>query len=332
MSRRNRRRTKRRNQPAAPFPGVRVATVVVLLISVVTTTMTTTSSFRLLTGTQHRHRHGMDRHGENRNSLLARGGWGGCSITRNRSRRCLGLEDSATALGAAAFLFPTIPVASSSVSTSLSVFSHNLSIPELLLGLMGVFGVWLYLDGGDDRMRERRRLEQDEAYNKYKLEQYRYCHVEYQEHGWSLDEIAEYKEGTRPKTMLIEDEADDNEALYDNTINSVDTPTDTTNDSHTDTATEYYDGPILLAVDGTVYNVYKGRNFYGPGGEYAIFAGRDATRLLAKGKLDEETTAEQQQPLNIAERAVLATWIYTFQNKYDVVGPLHDYDRAQNSL
>ena len=37
--------------------------------------------------------------------------------------------------------------------------------------------------------------------------------------------------------------------------------------------TKDIDGPILLAADGLVFNVYKGRNFYGPGGEYAIFAG-----------------------------------------------------------
>ncbi len=32
-------------------------------------------------------------------------------------------------------------------------------------------------------------------------------------------------------------------------------------------------GPILLAADGIVYNVWKGRHFYGKGCEYAIFAG-----------------------------------------------------------
>ena len=268
-------------------------------------------------------------HSSNIDSLISLGSGGSIVISnRLRRQRHLGPDDSATSLSAI-FLLPTIPVVSSSLSTSLSLFSHDVSIPQLLLGLVGVFSLWLYLDGGDDRMRERRRLAQEEAYNKYKLEQYRYCHVDFKEHGWSLDEIAKYKDGIRPKTMLTEDE---DEASYDDTIHSVDSPNDTPNANPNDTTTEYYDGPILLAVDGTVYNVYKGRNFYGPGGEYAIFAGRDATRLLAKGKLDEETDAEQQQPLNIAERAVLATWIYTFQQKYDIVGPLHDYDRSQTSL
>ena len=82
------------------------------------------------------------------------------------------------------------------------------------------------------------------------------------------------------------------------------------------------DGPILLAVDGTVFNVYKGRNFYGKGGEYSIMAGRDATRLLARTSLEEETEEEKKKPLTIAEKAALEGWYWTFKNKYDVVGQL----------
>ena len=85
------------------------------------------------------------------------------------------------------------------------------------------------------------------------------------------------------------------------------------------------DGPILLAVDGTVFNVYKGRNFYGKGGEYSIMAGRDATRLLARTSLEEET--EEEKPLTIAEKAALEGWYWTFKNKYDVVGQLEGYSR-----
>lgn len=85
------------------------------------------------------------------------------------------------------------------------------------------------------------------------------------------------------------------------------------------------DGPILLAVDGTVFNVYKGRNFYGKGGEYSIMAGRDATRLLARTSLEEETEEEKKKPLTIAEKAALEGWYWTFKNKYDVVGRLEGY-------
>ena len=39
---------------------------------------------------------------------------------------------------------------------------------------------------------------------------------------------------------------------------------------------------------GKVYDVTPGRNFYGPGGPYENFAGRDATRGLACQSFDEE--------------------------------------------
>lgn len=86
------------------------------------------------------------------------------------------------------------------------------------------------------------------------------------------------------------------------------------------------DGPILMAVDGDVYNVWKGRHFYGPGCEYHIFAGRDATRLLAKSKLEEETEEEKSKKLNITDRASLQAWIYTFKTKYEIVGKLEGFD------
>ena len=92
------------------------------------------------------------------------------------------------------------------------------------------------------------------------------------------------------------------------------------------------DGPILIAADGSVFNVYKGRNFYLPGCEYHIFAGRNATRLLARNKLEEETEEELKRPLNIGERAYLATWMYTFKGKYDIVGKLEGFDPKTTAM
>jgi len=92
------------------------------------------------------------------------------------------------------------------------------------------------------------------------------------------------------------------------------------------------DGPILLAADGWVFNVYKGRNFYGPGAEYHVMAGRDATRLLAKTRLEEETEHEAAQPLTLAERAALAGWMFTLKNKYEIVGKLEGFDPSTTAL
>jgi len=91
-------------------------------------------------------------------------------------------------------------------------------------------------------------------------------------------------------------------------------------------------GPLLFAADGNVFNVWKGRHFYGPGCEYHIFAGRDATRLLAKQKLDEETEEEKKANLSIAEKATLQGWLYTFKSKYEVVGKLEGFNPKTTSF
>ncbi|XP_046988083.1 membrane-associated progesterone receptor component 1-like [Schistocerca americana] len=46
------------------------------------------------------------------------------------------------------------------------------------------------------------------------------------------------------------------------------------------------DGRILVAVNGNVYDVTKGKRFYGPGGPYSAFGGRDASRGLATFSVD----------------------------------------------
>jgi predicted heme/steroid binding protein len=85
------------------------------------------------------------------------------------------------------------------------------------------------------------------------------------------------------------------------------------------------EGPILMAVDGIVYNVGgDGAKFYAPGGEYHCFAGRDATRLLAKQRTEEETAAQLAVPLSVGERLVLAGWKLVLERKYVKVGVLSE--------
>ena len=88
------------------------------------------------------------------------------------------------------------------------------------------------------------------------------------------------------------------------------------------------DGPILLAADGRVFNVAPARNFYGPGGEYAVMGGTDATRFLARNSVEPETDEERAQPLNLAERAALSAWLFSLQQKYDEVGRLATDDEV----
>ena len=87
--------------------------------------------------------------------------------------------------------------------------------------------------------------------------------------------------------------------------------------------------PVYLAVRGRVFDVTPGRNFYGPGGPYANFAGRDASRGLACGSFDEDMlTKDLQGPLDALdglgdeEMETLRGWEERFLDKYLVVGRL----------
>lgn len=44
---------------------------------------------------------------------------------------------------------------------------------------------------------------------------------------------------------------------------------------------------IYVAIKGKVYDVSSRADFYGPGGSYHVFAGRDASRALALGSLEQ---------------------------------------------
>lgn len=65
------------------------------------------------------------------------------------------------------------------------------------------------------------------------------------------------------------------------------------------TGTTDQDGSrILLAINSKVFDVTKGKNFYGPGGPYGNFAGRDASRGMAKQSFDLEMLTPLDQPID----------------------------------
>ncbi|KAF8127854.1 cytochrome b5-like heme/steroid binding domain-containing protein [Boletus edulis] len=91
-------------------------------------------------------------------------------------------------------------------------------------------------------------------------------------------------------------------------------------------------GRILLAINGIVFDVTAGRNFYGPGGMYGNFAGRDASRGMAKQSFDTEMLTPIDQPLDKLEDLRPDEmyrplgWIDHFSNKYVICGRLVEND------
>jgi len=93
-------------------------------------------------------------------------------------------------------------------------------------------------------------------------------------------------------------------------------------------------GRILLAIDGIIFDVTAGRSFYGPNGMYGNFAGRDASRGMAKQSFDLEMLTPVDQPLDKLtdlqhdEIENMRGWIEHFSNKYIICGKLVENDAA----
>lgn len=86
-----------------------------------------------------------------------------------------------------------------------------------------------------------------------------------------------------------------------------------------------YDGsgdkPAYICANGSIYDVDK--SFYGPEGPYGCFAGRDASRALAKVSLEKEDLENTNlDDLTFNEKHTLNDWIAKFESKYTKVGYL----------
>ncbi|KAJ8919574.1 hypothetical protein NQ315_002196 [Exocentrus adspersus] len=83
------------------------------------------------------------------------------------------------------------------------------------------------------------------------------------------------------------------------------------------------DGRVLVAVNGNVYDVTKGKRFYGPGGPYAAFGGRDASRGLATFQVSAAGEGyDDLSDLSTMEMDSVKEWESQFKEKYDLVGRL----------
>lgn len=84
------------------------------------------------------------------------------------------------------------------------------------------------------------------------------------------------------------------------------------------------DGRVLVAVNGKVFDVTKGKRFYGPGGPYSSFAGKDASRGLATFSVEVTNDGEYDDlsDLKPSEMEQVREWELQFSEKYVLVGKL----------
>ncbi|TMW57835.1 hypothetical protein Poli38472_014438 [Pythium oligandrum] len=81
--------------------------------------------------------------------------------------------------------------------------------------------------------------------------------------------------------------------------------------------------PIYIAVLDEVYDVSNKRDFYGPGAGYHLFAGREASRALAKMSFEKEDLEnEDLSDLSFMDNETLQDWVMKFSlyNGYPNVG------------
>jgi len=84
-------------------------------------------------------------------------------------------------------------------------------------------------------------------------------------------------------------------------------------------------GRLLIGVLGRVFDVSSASEFYGPGGPYSVFSGRDASRALATFSVDEslfKDTYDDLSDLKPSQLGSVKEWEMQFLEKYPVVGKL----------
>jgi len=88
------------------------------------------------------------------------------------------------------------------------------------------------------------------------------------------------------------------------------------------------DLPVLIALKKRVYDVTRGRGFYGPGGGYHFFSGRDGSRSFVTGCFEESFKCTEKShvidDLTVEEQQEVDNWVNFYDDKYDFVGMLVD--------
>jgi len=88
--------------------------------------------------------------------------------------------------------------------------------------------------------------------------------------------------------------------------------------------------PIYIGCKGKVFDMSSKADFYGSGGPYAAFAGRNASRALALHSVDPEVANNPSlEGLDQTALSSLDEWFDFFSAKYPVVGYISDGNGSQ---
>ncbi|KAM3304712.1 hypothetical protein P3S67_011578 [Capsicum chacoense] len=74
--------------------------------------------------------------------------------------------------------------------------------------------------------------------------------------------------------------------------------------------------PLLMAIKEKIYDVSTSKMFCGPGGSYAMSAGRDANRALAQLSFKPGDFNGSLEGLSDAQLEILQDWEHKFMDKY----------------
>ncbi|KAF8911367.1 progesterone binding protein [Mucidula mucida] len=77
---------------------------------------------------------------------------------------------------------------------------------------------------------------------------------------------------------------------------------------------------IYVAIKGTVFDVTRKADVYGPGKSYSVFAGKDGSRGLGMSSLKPEDAVADIDGMDPKDRKVLDEWYVFFEKRYPIVG------------
>lgn len=73
---------------------------------------------------------------------------------------------------------------------------------------------------------------------------------------------------------------------------------------------------IYIAIKGSVFDVTPSKHFYGPDGAYGVFAGKDASKGMAKNDTDDSVLVQNDMDdLTAEELESLEHWLDFFKTK-----------------